>query len=278
MGRRPQHRAGKSGRSPARHYAEGGRGRYPAARIAGHATLLHGSLQGGRWRRTRLVTSLSSPAVFRILLPSQVSATVTCARSLAPYSSSAWCGSHGGAGPAGDGLARRPVAADRPRGWRSYQPARSRPSVRGRVCIPPRAARVAIAVLVATLFGAGVLNALVGNFALDRGSVFIEWIVFLLVARGWRAGTVCRRVQVAKIQGLLRAGERFSDVYPLALCDTVCGGLWLARAQGSRSPTSRTWPPGRCRRSRWDARARRWRGVNRHCGRRRALCLAGPSG
>ena len=45
--------------------------------------------------------------------------------------------------------------------------------------------RFATALLACTLGAAGVLNAMVGNFALNRGLVFIEWIVFLLVAAGF---------------------------------------------------------------------------------------------
>ncbi len=44
--------------------------------------------------------------------------------------------------------------------------------------------RLAIALLAATLVGAGALNAMVGNFALNRGTVFVGWSTFLLAAAG----------------------------------------------------------------------------------------------
>lgn len=47
-----------------------------------------------------------------------------------------------------------------------------------------RRGRIAISLLAASLLGAGTLNAMVGNFALDRGTVFIEWITLLLCTTG----------------------------------------------------------------------------------------------
>jgi hypothetical protein len=104
-------------------------------------------------------------------------------------------------------------------------------------------ARVAIAVLVATLVGAGLLNALVGNFALDRGSVFIEWIVFLLVASGM-AGVARLAAGVgSEDSGFAAAGERFSDVYPLVLLTLFAAGsgLLVAKAAFADKPDLASW-------------------------------------
>ena len=80
-----------------------------------------------------------------------------------------------------------------------------------------KAARAAIVILLLTLLGAGVLNALVGNFALNRGTVFVEWIAILLVASGI---TGLARLAVGLWRG--ESGQeqfatRFADGYPLAL-------------------------------------------------------------
>ena len=105
------------------------------------------------------------------------------------------------------------------------------------------AARVAIALLVATLVGAGILNAMVGNFALGRGTVFIEWIVFLLVAAGM-AGLARLAAGVrSEESGGAATRERFSDAYPLALLALfVAGsGLLVAKAVFAGKPELASW-------------------------------------
>ncbi|MFT4547158.1 MAG: hypothetical protein ACI9UA_003415 [Pseudoalteromonas tetraodonis] len=104
------------------------------------------------------------------------------------------------------------------------------------------AARLAIALLLATLCGAGVLNAMVGNFALNRGTVFIEWMVFLLVAGGMfavaRFAAGDRKAVVEK-----PAPDRFSDGYPLVLLSIFLAGflLLVAKSMFAAKPDIASW-------------------------------------
>ena len=108
----------------------------------------------------------------------------------------------------------------------------------------PGRARLAIAILAATLAGAGILNALVGNFALNRGTVFIEWIVVLLVSAGilglarLAAGGVDQTPA-----GTEPTGGRFSDAYPLAVLGVLVAAMLalVIRAGVTRSPDLDAW-------------------------------------
>ncbi|MGI9244741.1 MAG: hypothetical protein ACR2RV_28315, partial [Verrucomicrobiales bacterium] len=105
------------------------------------------------------------------------------------------------------------------------------------------AARVAIAVLAAALFGAGVLNAMVGNFALDRGTVFIEWIVFLLVASGMAGVARFAGGGGGEESGVAGEVDRFSDLYPVLMLGFFgIGFSWLLiRSATAEGPDLEQW-------------------------------------